>query len=124
MALFLLAALLGLFGSGLLNQVTASTPDGVGQLDDERLTRYVAPTSLRLTVAPAAASEGVVDLWLNHAYLQAVQLEQVVPEPLESSDEADVLSARQFQGLERLEQIQYALLERAGPISVIPNQHV
>ena len=36
-------------------------------------------------------------------------------------DEADVLhAARQQQGLARLEQIQYAILERTGGISVIP----
>lgn len=36
-------------------------------------------------------------------------------------DESDVLSAaRELQGLERLEQIKYAVLERSGVISIIP----
>ena len=36
-------------------------------------------------------------------------------------DEADVLAAaRELQGLERMEQIKYAVLERSGGISIIP----
>ncbi|WP_034384764.1 DUF421 domain-containing protein [Deinococcus sp. YIM 77859] len=36
-------------------------------------------------------------------------------------DEADILNAaRELQGLERLEQIKYAVLERSGNISIIP----
>jgi uncharacterized membrane protein YcaP (DUF421 family) len=36
-------------------------------------------------------------------------------------DEDDVLTAaRQLQGLERMEQIKYAVLERNGGISIIP----
>lgn len=38
-------------------------------------------------------------------------------------DESDVLSAaRELQGLERLDQIKYAVLERNGAISIIPRQ--
>jgi uncharacterized membrane protein YcaP (DUF421 family) len=38
-------------------------------------------------------------------------------------DEQDVLSAaRQLQGLERLDQIKYAVLERNGDITVVPKQ--
>jgi uncharacterized membrane protein YcaP (DUF421 family) len=39
-------------------------------------------------------------------------------------DEADVLTAgRELHGLERMEQIKYAVLERSGGISVIPKSH-
>jgi uncharacterized membrane protein YcaP (DUF421 family) len=38
-------------------------------------------------------------------------------------DEADVLhAARELQGLERMEQIKYAVLERNGDITVVPKQ--
>jgi uncharacterized membrane protein YcaP (DUF421 family) len=38
-------------------------------------------------------------------------------------DESDVLvAARERQGLERLDQIRYAVLERTGEISIIPKQ--
>ena len=42
----------------------------------------------------------------------------------ERVDEADVLAAaRELQGLERLEQIKYAVLERSGGISIIPREN-
>ena len=38
-------------------------------------------------------------------------------------DESDILaSARELQGLERMEQIKYAVLERSGGITVIPHE--
>lgn len=38
-------------------------------------------------------------------------------------DEDDILSsARQLQGLERMDQIKYAVLERSGGISIVPKQ--
>lgn len=38
-------------------------------------------------------------------------------------DEDDVLTAaRELQGLERMDQIKYAVLERSGGISIIPKQ--
>lgn len=38
-------------------------------------------------------------------------------------DESDILTAaRVLQGLERMDQIKYAVLERSGGISIIPNQ--
>ena len=40
-------------------------------------------------------------------------------------DEEDVLSAaRRLQGLERLDQIRYAVLERSGGISIVPKRNV
>jgi len=38
-------------------------------------------------------------------------------------DESEILeAARQYQGLERLDQIKYAILERGGGISIVPVQ--
>lgn len=38
-------------------------------------------------------------------------------------DDSDILaSARQLQGLERMDQIKYAVLERSGGISIVPKQ--
>ncbi|MCY1183629.1 hypothetical protein D9M73_242670 [compost metagenome] len=65
----------------------------------------------------------VVDLWLEGAPL--IVLEHGVP--LESRLKAarlgveDILeSAREKHGLERLDQISYAILEKNGKISIIP----
>jgi uncharacterized membrane protein YcaP (DUF421 family) len=39
-------------------------------------------------------------------------------------DEDDVLTAaRRLHGLERMEQVKYAVLERSGEISIIPKEH-
>lgn len=35
-------------------------------------------------------------------------------------DEEDIIAARQKQGLERMDQIKYAILERSGGISIVP----
>jgi uncharacterized membrane protein YcaP (DUF421 family) len=38
-------------------------------------------------------------------------------------DEDDVMeAARELQGLERLEQIKYAVVERSGRITIVPNE--
>ena len=38
-------------------------------------------------------------------------------------DEQDILvAARELHGLERLDQIKYAVLERSGGISIVPNK--
>jgi uncharacterized membrane protein YcaP (DUF421 family) len=50
---------------------------------------------------------------------------QPLPDRLRKSrvDASDILaSARMSQGLERMDQIKYAVLERSGGISVIPKQ--
>lgn len=40
-------------------------------------------------------------------------------------DESDILAAaRQLRGLERMDQIRYAVLERSGGISIIPRRDV
>ena len=39
-------------------------------------------------------------------------------------DESDIMTAaRELQGLERIDQIKYAVLERSGGISIIPKQN-
>lgn len=41
----------------------------------------------------------------------------------ERVDEADILeAAREFQGLERLDQIRYAVVEKSGKVTVVPKQ--
>jgi hypothetical protein len=80
-ALILVAALLGLFGSGPLSRAVVSTPDGAVQLDYPRFTRYLAPAQLRLTVQPAPNGEDTVTIWFNRQYLHELQIEQITPAP-------------------------------------------
>jgi uncharacterized membrane protein YcaP (DUF421 family) len=64
-----------------------------------------------------------VERWLEGAPLVIVEHGRPLQERLDSSrvDVSDVLrAARRAHGLERMEQIKYAVLERNGEISIIP----
>jgi uncharacterized membrane protein YcaP (DUF421 family) len=64
-----------------------------------------------------------VEKWLEGVPLVIVEHGQPLIERLQKSrvDISDVLTAaRKLHGLERMEQIKYAVLERSGDISIIP----
>jgi len=64
--------------------------------------------------------------WLEGVPLVIVEQGQPLHERMKRVrvSEADVLTAaRELQGLARMEQIQYAVLERSGGISIIPRQN-
>jgi uncharacterized membrane protein YcaP (DUF421 family) len=61
--------------------------------------------------------------WLDGLPTILVEEGRPLPDVMERArvDEADVLeSARKHQGLERMDQIKYAILERNGGISIVP----
>lgn len=64
-----------------------------------------------------------VDAWVDGVPIIVVQDGIVLKDRVdrERIDESDILeAAREQQGIERLDQIRYAVLERSGKISVIP----
>jgi len=64
-----------------------------------------------------------VDKWLDGVPLVIVENGRPLKDRMRKArvDESDVLTAaRELQGLERMEQIKYAVLERSGGISIIP----
>ena len=66
-----------------------------------------------------------LDRWINSAPLVLIQDGEPIDDRLKKAniDESDILEqARSSQGLERLEQIKYAVLERNGAISIISKQ--
>jgi uncharacterized membrane protein YcaP (DUF421 family) len=66
-----------------------------------------------------------VDRWVDGLPLVIVEDGKPLLDRMHKSrvDEGDVLAAaRERQGLERMEQIKYAVLERSGGISIIPKQ--
>jgi uncharacterized membrane protein YcaP (DUF421 family) len=66
-----------------------------------------------------------LDRWIDDVPLVIVEDDRPIKERMEKAriDESDVLtSARALQGLERMDQIKYAVLERSGGISIIPKQ--
>ena len=67
----------------------------------------------------------LVELWLEGLPLVIVEQGRPLKDRLRRSglDEGDVMSAaRQLHGLERMDQIKYAVLERNGEISIIPEK--
>ena len=77
--IILIAGLAGLLGAGPLSHAQASS--GPLALDYERFVRKRAPTQFDLTVAPEAASDGEVALWLDQALLEKLDVERITPEP-------------------------------------------
>ena len=64
-----------------------------------------------------------VELWVDDTPLIIVENGRPLKERMDKAriDESDILaSARELQGLERMDQIKYAVLERSGGVSIIP----
>jgi hypothetical protein len=80
MVAVVVAAALGLLGSGPLSAATARTEGLV--LDFQRISRYQSSETLSLRVDPAVMRGPEVRVWLDRAYLDGVQLERVVPTPV------------------------------------------
>lgn len=66
----------------------------------------------------------IVDRLVNDVPLVLVEDGRILKERITKSrvDEADILQSARQEGLERMDQIKYAVLERSGAISIIPKQ--
>lgn len=84
MALLLVAALLGLFSVGPLSRTQAGSPEAL-RVNYERFQRYQAPSTMRLDLGPAAIAAGEASIHLGKALVEAVQIEQIRPEPREAA---------------------------------------
>jgi hypothetical protein len=84
LVLFVIAALLGLFGDGPLSATSASSADGQVRIDYQRFHRRITPQVLDITF-PVPAGTDSVELIFNGEYLRAVQITETFPQPLESS---------------------------------------
>lgn len=83
MGMVILAALAGLMGSGPLSKASAGGPDDDLQVTYQRFDRRHAPTEVQMKVAGGAHQEGEVRIWVDQAFLDRVELEQIIPEPEE-----------------------------------------
>jgi hypothetical protein len=81
MPLIVLAALLGLLGSGPLSSATAGSEAGPLWLEYDRFGHHQGPMTLRFHLGAKAVSEGMARLWLSQDYVEKIQIEQVTPEP-------------------------------------------
>ena len=85
LALFIIAGFLGLFGSGPLSRATMRSADGAVLVEYERFARAHSTTEVRLRVSTADALGGVLDLWIDQAFARTIELEQIIPEPKQST---------------------------------------
>ena len=92
MGLFTAAGLLGFFGSGPLSNGTARSSDGVLAVDYERFIRRHSPSTLRVSLSPAATSTDRVALRVNRAYLDDAMIQSIVPEPAHVASGADEIT--------------------------------
>lgn len=81
MALIVLAALAGLFGSGPLSHARAGEAGDPLSLEYGRFARLTAPATLEIHLSPQAAAAGEARIWIDRRYLQDMQIEDMVPEP-------------------------------------------
>lgn len=84
LVLFIVGALLGLFGDGPLSRATASSADGRVSIEYQRFCRRVTPQQLDITFPVPAGTESV-ELTINDEYLHGVQITETFPQPVESS---------------------------------------
>ena len=85
LALFIIAGFLGLFGSGPLSRATIRSADGSVLVEYERFARAHSTTEVRLRVSTADALGDVLDLWIDQAFARAIELEQIIPQPKQST---------------------------------------
>ncbi|MBX6316750.1 MAG: hypothetical protein IRY99_28130 [Isosphaeraceae bacterium] len=78
MLALLLAALLGLFGSGPLSHGTAGEPGSPIRLEYERFGRQERETTLRIHLQPGADR---VRVWIDRTYLEAIEIKAISPPP-------------------------------------------
>lgn len=81
MTALLVAALAGLFGTGPLSKTTAGDQASPLQAEYYRFWRMASPMPLRLRIAPSLAGQGEVGVWVSRAYLEAMRVESITPEP-------------------------------------------
>jgi hypothetical protein len=88
-ALLLILALLGLFGPGPISSATSSS--GPVSLSYQRFVRVSAPAALQLRVAPELSQAGELRTALDQNYLNAIQMEAIVPVPKRATAQANAV---------------------------------
>lgn len=76
------AAVVGLFGHGPLSNAAANADDGSLGVEYQRFERHGSPSELTVFLRRSASSDTSVQLWIGGEFLRAVQLQQIVPEPV------------------------------------------
>ncbi|HET6566697.1 MAG TPA: hypothetical protein VFG50_01960 [Rhodothermales bacterium] len=83
MVLLVVAALLGLLGPGPLSNTTAGEESAPLRATYGRFDRYKSPSQMTVHIGPALVHDGKVELSINRAFFDRVDLGQVDPEPVQ-----------------------------------------
>lgn len=114
-SLFLLAGLVGLLGTGPLSQTMSRSSQGLFEVEYQRVTHHMADDSVTLTFSADAVEDGALTFELTGPWVTGVDRAGITAD--------DVMTAgRKAHGLERMDQIKWAVLETSGGISVVPYQ--
>jgi hypothetical protein len=89
MLLFVIGGVLGLFGKGPLAADQARAPGLT--LDYDRFTRHGAISAIRAEVGPEAIQGDSLQLWMTRGYIDAIELESIVPEPASVETRGDLV---------------------------------
>jgi hypothetical protein len=81
MTLILLAALLGLMGTGPLTNATAGNPQSGLWIKYQRFDRLLAPEQVEVHVGPGNAREGRVTVWLGRSFVEGLDVQDIMPTP-------------------------------------------
>jgi len=89
LAMFVVAALLGLFGPGPLSRAIAGQERDPLWAEYYRFWRFQAPMTLRIHVVPEATGGRELRIWLSRPYLQGMSVQHITPEPVRVEAGAD-----------------------------------
>lgn len=81
LSLVIVAALLGLFGPGLLNGATAGSREGSFWVEYPRFARWKSPMVVRVHLGAGQGTNGETRVWVSRSYLEAMAVQQVSPTP-------------------------------------------
>lgn len=90
-ALILVAAVLGLWGSGPLNRTEATSADGQLSVTYDRFARHLGSSTLEVRIGPEAAVNGTVGLEIDSEFLLDNQIRSTTPEPATVTARGDFL---------------------------------
>jgi hypothetical protein len=85
MALVILAALAGGFGNGWLSARRTGDPAGLVNVGFERVVRTAAMTTIDVQLPATAAADGQVALSIDRAYVDRIELTEIMPPPRRAS---------------------------------------
>lgn len=87
LGLIVVLALSGVFGVGPLSWSVVTADDASLEVSYQRFTRNGAPSTLSLRVPASAAVDGEVLVRIDSAYLEALEVTSITPEPASQTSE-------------------------------------